>query len=234
VNDVRHLAWIPAGAAVGFLSSFVLGDLLPLPVDLYYLLYFTVTVGFLWLYARLTDLDVSEWTSRRLASGVLLGLVGGGVLAMGVLARPATGGGPHAALWCDVLWRGVIYGTVDGLLLLAFPWVVVWRALGAERGGIWQKVGAGALAWGAVLVLTTAYHLGYEDFRSRKILQPNIGSTLGAVPTLLSANPVASPISHAVMHVAAVIHTPGTDLYLPPHRSPAHPPSGDAPAGPGQ
>ncbi len=30
-----HLAWIPAGAATGFLAAFVFGDLLPLPVDLY-------------------------------------------------------------------------------------------------------------------------------------------------------------------------------------------------------
>ncbi len=113
----------------------------------------------------------------------------------------------------------MIYGTVDGLLLLAFPWVVAWRALGAERGGMWRKVRAGALAWIAVLVVTTTYHLGYGDFRSRKIVQPNIGSTIGVVPTLLSANPVASPIGHAAMHVAAVIHAPGTDLYLPPHRA---------------
>ena len=219
MTDVRHLAWIPAGAAVGFLSSFVLGDLLPLPADLYYLLYFSVVVGFLWLYARRTDLDIREWSSRRLVRGSLLGLAGGAVLVSGVLSRPATGGGPEASLWWDILWRGVIYGTVDGLLLLAFPWVVVWRALGAERGqGFWKKARAGALAWIAVLVVTTTYHLGYADFRSRKIVQPNIGSTIGAAPTLLSANPVASPISHVAMHVAAVIHTPETDLYLPPHR----------------
>lgn len=50
------------------------------------------------------------------------------------------------------------------------------------------------------------------------IAQPNIGSTIGAVPTLLTANPVASPISHVFLHVTAVIHSPETDLFLPPHR----------------
>ena len=219
MKNVRHLTWIPAGAAVGFLCSFVLGDVVPLPVDLYYLLYFTIVVGFLWLYVRRTDLDIAEWTRLRFVWGVVLGLAGGAVLVAGMLARPGGGGGSGTGLWWDVLWRGVIYGTIDGLLLLAFPWVLAWRALGAERGGLWTKLRAGALAWGAMLLVTTAYHLGYGDFRSRKIVQPNIGSTIGAIPTLVSANPVASPISHVAMHVAAVVHTPETDLYLPPHRA---------------
>jgi hypothetical protein len=47
---------------------------------------------------------------------------------------------------------------------------------------------------------------------------PNIGSTIGAVPTLLSGNPVASTISHVLMHVTSVLHSPESDLFLPPHR----------------
>jgi len=36
----------------------------------------------------------------------------------------------------------------------------------------------GFLAWLFILVLTTAYHLGYADFRSKKIIEPNIGNTI--------------------------------------------------------
>jgi len=74
------------------------------------------------------------------------------------------------------------------------------------------------LAWIAVLLLTTTYHLGYADFRTHKIVQPNIGSTIMALPTLLAANPMASPISHIFLHTSAVIHSPHTGLFLPPHR----------------
>lgn len=137
----------------------------------------------------------------------------------GVLARPAT---PHLAgglLAWAIVWRGLVYGAVDGLLLLAFPWVVVWRAFGAE-GGSWRRKAAAAMtAWVAILLLTTTYHLGYRDFRSDRIVLPNIGSSIGAVPTLLSANPVASVLSHVFLHVTAVIHSPHTDLFLPPHRA---------------
>lgn len=217
-RSLAHLGWIPAGAAVGFAVSFGFGDRIGLPVDIYYLVYFSVVAGFLALYARRTGIDLRRWASRRLGRGLALGVLGGAVLARGVWAHPASGGTPGAALAWDVVWRGVVYGSVDGLLLLAFPWVVSWRALRAEGGGWKRKLGASVLAYAAVLLVTTAYHLGYRDFRSRKILQPDIGATIAAVPTLLSANPVASPLSHVVLHVAAVLHVPDTDLYLPPHR----------------
>lgn len=48
-------------------------------------------------------------------------------------------------------------------------------------------------------------------------MQPNFVSALGALPTLLGANPVASPISHVFLHVTAVLHAPETDLFQPPH-----------------
>ncbi|NIP56884.1 MAG: hypothetical protein GWM92_18955 [Gemmatimonadetes bacterium] len=217
-KKVSHLLWIPAGGAVAFVAAFVFGDLLRLPVDLYHLIYFGAVLGFLTFYARTTELELRAWIGRRWGWAVALGVVGGVVLARGVLAGPSTPGLSGAALAWAVAWRGLAYGAVDGLILLAFPWVVVWRALGAEERGWSARVGAAALAWTAILFVTTVYHLGYGDFRSPKLVQPNIGSTIGAVPTLVTANPIASPLSHVFLHLTAVIHAPETDLYLPPHR----------------
>jgi hypothetical protein len=218
VVNASHLGWIPAGAAVGFGSSFLFGDLITLPLDLYYSIYFAIVLGFLALYVRRTKLDLKEWTLRRVGWAVALGIVGGIVLMQGVLARPETTHLSGGMLAWAIVWRGVIYGAVDGLLLLAFPWVVVWRAFEAREKGWGVKVGAGAAALASILLITTTYHLGYGDFRTSRIVQPNIGSTIGAVPTLLTANPVASPLSHVFLHVTAVIHSPETDLFLPPHR----------------
>jgi hypothetical protein len=96
--------------------------------------------------------------------------------------------------------------------------MVTWRAFDAERRPLGKKIALGFLAWLFILVLTTAYHLGYADFRSKKIIQPNIGNTIISIPTLVSANPIGSPITHAIMHMAAIIHSPKTELFLPPHR----------------
>jgi len=226
---VRHLVWIPAGALAGFGASYIFGDLLTLPVDLYYLIYFTVVLGFLALYVKATRLDVRSWSARRLRWAIVAGVAGGLVLMRAVLARPPTPGLSGAALGWALLWRGVAYGSVDGLLLLAFPWIVVWRAFEADRRPRPGRLGVAAIAWLAVLAVTTAYHAGYADFRSRKIVEPNVGSAIGALPTILTASPVASPISHVFLHVTAVLHCPATTTFLPPHREPPGP--GAEPAG---
>jgi hypothetical protein len=218
VKSLAHLAWIPAGALVGFAASFVFGDALTLPVDLYYLIYFAMVLGFLAFYVARTGLRLRPWLSRRAAWSVAAGIAVGLVMVQNVLSRPETERLAGGMLAWAVLWRGLVYGAVDGLLLHAFPWTVVWRALRAEEKGLATRLRAAALAWVAVLAVTTAYHLGYRDFRSSKIVQPNVGSTIMSVPTLVTANPIGSPLTHVFLHVAAVVHSPRTELFLPPHR----------------
>jgi hypothetical protein len=126
--------------------------------------------------------------SRRLLRSVVLGLLGGIVLAQGVLARPDTARLSGAFFWWALFWRGAIYG-LDGVLLFSVPWVVASRALDAEGAGIARKLTASCVAYIGILGVTTAYHLGYRDFRSSKIVQPNIGSTIAAVPTTPEREP---------------------------------------------
>lgn len=218
MNNPSHLKWIVLGAIVGFGASFVFGDLITLPLDLYYLIYFGIIISFFRIYIKKTQLNLKEWFSRRLAWGILLGLIFGALMVQNVLSRPATEKftGPYL-VWL-ILWRGLIYGAIDGLLLSVFPWMVTWRAFDIEKKPLGKKIAFGLLAWLFILVLTTAYHLGYADFRSKKIIEPNIGNTIISVPTLVSGNPVGSPMVHAIMHITAIIHSPKTDLFLPPHR----------------
>lgn len=218
MNDARHIQWIASGALIGFGVSFIFGDLLTLPVDLYYLIYFVAVILLFSVYISKTGLRLKEWFSVRWGWAVLLGVILGALMVQNVLSRPETGKFTGAYLAWLILWRGLIYGLVDGLLLSSFPFVVTWRAFDVGRKSLGKRIAFGFLAWLFILVVTTAYHLGYADFRSKKIVQPNIGNTLISIPTILTANPLASPIAHAFMHIAAVIHSPKTDLFLPPHR----------------
>jgi hypothetical protein len=217
-NHCGHLVWIAFGTLAGFGSSFIFGDLLTLPLDLYYLVYFGIISTFFYVYIRKTQLKLKECFSRRLILGILLGLIFGVLMVQNVLSRPETERftGPYL-VWL-IFWRGLIYGAFDGFLLSSFPWIVTWRALDAEKKSLSKKIASGFLCWLFILVLTTAYHLGYSDFRSKKIIGPNIGNTIISVPTIVSANPIGSPIAHAIMHIVAVIHSPRTELFLPPHR----------------
>jgi hypothetical protein len=218
MNHPGHLKWIVYGVIVGFGASFIFGDLITLPLDLYYLIYFGIIFAFFTIYIKRTQLNLREWFYRRWVWGILLGLVFGALMIQNVLSRPATEKftGPYL-VWL-IFWRGLIYGAIDGLLLSVFPWVVTWRAFEVEKKPLGKKIAFGFLAWLFILVLTTAYHLGYSDFRSKKIIQPNIGNTIISIPTLVSANPIGSPITHAIMHMTAMIHSPKTELFLPPHR----------------
>jgi hypothetical protein len=213
-----HLIWIALGALVGLGSSFVFGDLLTLPVDLYYLVYFAIILIFFSIYIRKTKLRIKEWFSKRMVWSVLLGLIFGALMVQNVLSRPGTERFTGAYLVWLIFWRGLVYGVIDGLLLSSFPWIITWRAFDVGRKPLGKKIAFGFLAWLFILVVTTAYHLGYSDFRSRKIIQPNIGNTIISIPTLVTANPIGSPITHAIMHITAIIHCPKTELFLPPHR----------------
>lgn len=218
MNGAGHLVWIAAAALVGFAVPFVFDDVLALPVDLYYLVYFAIITIFFFIYVTRTKLNLREWFSRRLIWGVLLGLVFGALMVQNVLSRPETAKFTGAYLPWSIFWRGLVYGAIDGLFLSSFPWTVTWRAFDANGKPLGKKIAFGVLAWVMILVVTTAYHLGYSDFRSRKIIQPDIGNTIISIPTLVAANPIGSPIVHATMHVTAVIHSPKTELFLPPHR----------------
>ena len=218
MSNSGHLIWIAWGLLVGFGASFIFGDLLTLPIDLYYLVYFGIILTFFSLYIRNTRLSLKEWFSRRLVWGILLGLIFGALLAQNVLSRPETEKFTGAYLAWLIFWRGLVYGVVDGLLLSSFPWIVTWRAFGVGKKPLGKKIAFGFLAWLFILAMTTAYHLGYSDFRARKIVQPIIGNSIISIPTLLSANPVGSPITHAIMHITAILHSPKTELFLPPHR----------------
>ena len=112
-----------------------------------------------------------------------------------------------------------MYGAADGLLLSAFPILLVFAALRDSRlrrraGGL---VAVGAVAMVASLAMTAVYHAGYNDFRSDKLRKPVTGDLVWSVPTLATLNPVGAPIAHVGLHVGAVVHNYDTDLFLPPH-----------------
>ncbi len=50
-----------------------------------------------------------------------------------------------------------------------------------------------------------------------KIANPIVGDAIWSIPTLVTLNPIAAPITHVGLHVSAVVHSYHTDLFLPPH-----------------
>jgi xanthine/uracil permease len=216
----RHVAWLLGGMAVAFLVPFVVADQLELQRDVYLIVYVAAVVGLFAGWASDTNQSLDEMISRRWRLGIALGVGFAGIGAL--IAIGAEDGSPHsggAEFVGALLWRGIVYGAADGLLLSAFPILLVFAALKDSRlrkrfGGI---IAVGAIAMVASLSMTAVYHAGYSDFRGSKLRKPVTGDLVWSAPTLATLNPVGAPIAHVGVHVGAIVHNYDTDLFLPPH-----------------
>ena len=217
----QQWAWLAAGFVLGFAVPFLFADVLQLPRDLFYGIYAASVLLFFASWARATGLRLDVMLRRRWRLAVALGVVCALVLVVVVVRTeaPTARPGGLALVWA-VLWRGIVYGAVDGLLLSVFPILAVFAATAGSRLRTrkFSTITVGAAALLASLVMTVVYHLGYSEFRSAKLAKPLTGDLVWSVPTLVTLNPIGAPIAHAGLHVAAVLHSYDTETFLPPHR----------------
>ena len=218
-SRIRQLLWLIAAAAIGFLVPYVFADRLDVPRDVYYAIYVATVASFFLLWTRANALSLRSMLTRNWRGALVLGALVGALLGAIALGYDST---PHPTgleFYGAIVWRGIVYGAADGLLLGAFPVLAVFTAFPFLHGRahILRTAGTGALAIIAALALTAAYHLGYPDFRGSKITAPIRGTAIWTAPTLLTLNPVGSMIAHVGLHVTAVTHSYEGDTFLPPH-----------------
>lgn len=216
-----HWTWLAVGFALAFAMPFLLTDVLDLNRDLFYGVYALAVGGLFSGWVRSTGYDLVAAIRRRWLLAVGLGLACAALLAVIVVRTGAATSRPDGLeLAAALVWRGVVYGAADALLLSVFPILVVFAAFTGTavskraRG----KVAIGAVAMIASLALTAVYHAGYNDFRSSKIKKPLTGDLIWSVPTLVTLNPIGAPIAHIGLHVSAVLHSYDTNTFLPPHK----------------
>jgi hypothetical protein len=216
----RQLRWLFAGAVGAFAVPFVFADAIQLQRDLFYGVYAASVGLFVVAWARHTGLPGRELLARNWRWGLALGVLGAGLLVFTVLrTEDATEHPGGLGLVAAILWRGVVYGVTDGVLLSVFPILAVFAAFARTRlhERIAGKAVIGLAALAASMVMTATYHLGYSDFRSQELRKPIAGDVIWSAPTLLTLSPLGAPIAHAGLHVGAVVHSYETDTFLPPH-----------------
>jgi hypothetical protein len=219
-GDRAHWRWLAIGVVVSFLVPFILADKLEMERDVYYGVYGLAVLALFLGWARSTGQSLSDLFARRWRLALLLGLAFAAISVAIVLKSEDSTPHPDGAEFIGaIIWRGLVYGAIDGLLLSAFPILVVFAALERSRFRETRMgtIGVGALALAASLLITATYHLGYSDFRSDKLRKPLTGDLVWSVPTLVTLNPIGAPLAHAGLHVAAVTHSYETDTFLPPH-----------------
>jgi hypothetical protein len=216
--------WLLAGLVLAFALPYLLTDLATINRDLYYGIYALSVFGFFALWLRFAVETPRALLTRNWRFGALLGIVFAGATAAIAFTEKAT---PHPHGWRfagAIVWRGIVYGAADGVLLSVFPILAVVAAFSArplrERSRR-ALVGIGALALGVSLLFTAVYHLGYPDFRGDKVRKPLIGDVVWSAPTLATLSPIGAPLAHIGLHVSAVVHAYNTDTFLPPHTNAA-------------
>jgi hypothetical protein len=213
--------WLLGGLVLAFGVPFVFADLAGMQRDLYYGLYVASVFTFAGLWARQTQQPIRAFFTRRWQLAVPLGVLAGVVLTFTVLREPSTPH-PHGLTFVGaIIWRGIVYGAADGLLLSVFPILAVFGLFASKPLRERSKravAGIGALALVVSLLFTAVYHLGYPDFRGGKVKRPLTGAVIWSAPTLVTLSPLGTPIAHIATHVTAVVHSYDTDLFLPPHK----------------
>jgi hypothetical protein len=214
-----YLLWILAAGVLGFLITALFAGWLQMR-RAWFLVPYTLTTGvFFVAFLNWSEIDlVSEFRQ-----GWVWGVVGAGVVGVfvtkNVLAQPSYPRREGPALWVELLWFGVVYGVVDALLLSVIPVLAMWQSLDSVG---WTKSWPGLVVTGvsallASIFVTTAYHLGYPEFRGPEIRSPVIGNGMMTLAYVITGNPFSAVLSHVAMHMAAVVHGLETTVQLPPH-----------------
>lgn len=221
--------WMVSGALLFFLVPFVGTDLLGLQPDLYYVAYFTVAVAWFVAFvathhAALRDL----WRVNLRGSLVVGALAGAGVVTI-VLTQTGTDHPDGWRWWFQIVWRGGVYGSVDALVLFVFPAAVAYLVMHGDRAGAVRRLGYAGLVLALSLVMSTAYHLGYPEYRDTDLRSPLIGTAMASSAAVVTGNPVGALVTHVPAHISAVVHQNqgGATQMLPPRTPSDYPSRGD-------
>lgn len=211
--------WILSAALLGFAIAAVFAGLLRLPRNYYLLVYIPIVAAFSILFLATNNINLKELLAHNWYWGLAGALIAGAFVVKNVYSQPSSERRYGGEFIRDITWPGLAYGLIDALLLTVIPVLAVKIALtGPAWTEIWYgRVGTGIIGLLASFFVTTAYHLGYPEFRGKKVMWPNVGNGVLSLAFILTGNPLAAILPHMAMHVAAMVHGPGTTIQVPPH-----------------
>jgi hypothetical protein len=193
-------------AAVAFLVTWVLTDLLQIPRAPYIAFLLMVTLSLGAGYLVWSGTSGADPLSSNAGWGFVAGLITAAVALPLVRRLPAH---PHATgsrLVGLMLWEGLAYGIAEAVLLSTLPVFAVWQAC-VDLGwinGAWPKVGSGALAIMGALFVILVHHLGYAEFRTeagrRRLFGALAVCGMQAIAFLVTGSVLAPTVAHIVLH----------------------------------
>lgn len=214
------LLWLVSASALGFMVSAIFSAGLKLSRRKFLLVYVPLGAAFL---AAFFAIQRVGWAKifNHWYWGILSGVAVSLFLISNVRGQPKSRTAQGGELALDLLWLGLSYGLIDGLFLNVMPVLAVRQVFPqlASSTNLATTLLLAALGLLASLLIALTYHLGYREYRDRKVIKVLIGNGIITLAFLISGSPLAAVLSHVVMHLAAVFQGPETTLQLPPHRA---------------
>jgi hypothetical protein len=213
------LIWILTASLLGFTVASVFSGWLRLQRNVYLLLYIPLVAALFTAFVISNDLNIKEIFLYNWTWGILGAVLAGAFVVKNVVSQPSSERHHGISLLSDILWPGFTYGLIDALLLSVLPVLVVRLAI-TNVGTLdsWsENILFIVLSLLASFFVTTAYHLGYPEFRGKNVIWPNIGNGVLTLAYLLTMNPLAAILPHITMHIVAMLHGPKTTGQVPPH-----------------
>lgn len=222
-----QLIWLLALALASFLVTWAFTDLFHLSQTPYIGVLAVVTGAFLAGYLSWSHTDWVTFLSYQWLWGLVAAIIVSSLIIVMLLRsirsqpemlepapRPQ---GVH--LLGALLWEGLVYGMAEGLLLSVLPALITWQAVSSLgwTQSWYGSILSGIMALAASVVVIMVHHLGYRDYRGRKLVSAEVGCAPLSLAYLLTMNPLAASVGHSILHMAAVLR----GIELPPHQEPS-------------
>jgi hypothetical protein len=215
---MNSLLWIPAAGILGFGISALFSTRMKFSRSTFLIPYIVITSVFLFVFFKMNSAGQGDLFTHNWQWGVVTGILVAAFLVKSVFSQPGSRESEGLRLVFDIAWIGLAYGIIDGFFLNVMPVLAVGMAVPLSRvNTILGRIGLELLALIASLLITLVYHLGYSEFRNKSVWMVLFGNALITLTFIVSANPLGAILSHAAMHVAAVIRGPEQTIQLPPH-----------------
>ena len=211
------MLWIGGVALAAFLTTYALVDRLALPRDWFVLGHVLITGSLLAIYAAQTRMTIADLVGDWRA-GLAGALIAGAFMVFFVLTGPSSPRPSGSALVGAIIWLGVVYGSIDALLLSVFP-VVASRSFGGQDfpSSNAARLQASLVALAISLLLTVTYHLGFPEFRGAALVSALIGNGIMTLSYLATRSALSPILAHIALHVGAVTYGYLNALPAPPH-----------------
>lgn len=202
----KHIFWLTAGMILVLALPLLILRLLKIQTDLYYLIFASVSIAFLYYYRKRSDLKIKA----SIKSGWALGLILAVFFGLGFVSYNLTINSNIAVSDINaaaVIWRGLVFGFISGIVLTAFPFITVWRSFAGKNPSRFRRFGLVTISAFAIFLMSLCHSIGYAGLDKEKMANQIKVNLVAGLPTLLSGNPMASPIAGTFLKVSETVLT---------------------------